>query len=156
MSLIDLPKCTSSQCSPMNEYVLFKYLLVRRARCVGAQVPRRTATCPSLSDRWKAVPARVQELLCSGPGERWYRTGVQHQADWLSIVQYKVQCSSACSRGNRRVGFVRRSARFSDKKKDLPGDIDSAIKALFELYDPAKKGFLSQCYCYYSYYDHCY
>ena len=32
------------------------------------------------------------------------------------------------------------SARFSDKKKDLPGDIDSAIKALFELYDPAKKG----------------
>lgn len=30
--------------------------------------------------------------------------------------------------------------RFSDKKKDLPGDIDSAIKALFELYDPMKKG----------------
>ena len=30
--------------------------------------------------------------------------------------------------------------RFTDKKKDLPGDIDSAIKALFELYDPLKKG----------------
>ena len=33
-----------------------------------------------------------------------------------------------------------RQVRFSDKKKDLPGDIDSAIKALFELYDPMKKG----------------
>ncbi|CAE7940319.1 DNAH7 [Symbiodinium necroappetens] len=32
------------------------------------------------------------------------------------------------------------NTKFSDKKKDLPGDIDSAIKALFELYDPAKKG----------------
>lgn len=33
--------------------------------------------------------------------------------------------------------------RFTDKKKDLPGDIDSAIKALFELYDPLKKGSLA-------------
>eukprot|EP00435_Cladocopium_sp_Y103_P060504 s1903_g22.t1 len=32
------------------------------------------------------------------------------------------------------------NTKFSDKKKDLPGDIDSAIKALFELYDPLKKG----------------
>ena len=30
--------------------------------------------------------------------------------------------------------------RFSDKKKDLPADVDAAIKALFELYDPLKKG----------------
>lgn len=32
------------------------------------------------------------------------------------------------------------NTKFSDKKKDLPGDIDAAIKALFELYDPLKKG----------------
>ena len=38
--------------------------------------------------------------------------------------------------------FVSQHLRFSDKKKDLPGDIDSAIKALFELYDPLKKGAL--------------
>eukprot|EP00442_Polarella_glacialis_P024664 CAMPEP_0115137118 /NCGR_PEP_ID=MMETSP0227-20121206/56805_1 /TAXON_ID=89957 /ORGANISM="Polarella glacialis, Strain CCMP 1383" /LENGTH=5027 /DNA_ID=CAMNT_0002544335 /DNA_START=143 /DNA_END=15226 /DNA_ORIENTATION=+ len=32
------------------------------------------------------------------------------------------------------------NSKFTDKKKDLPGDIDAAIKALFELYDPLKKG----------------
>jgi len=34
------------------------------------------------------------------------------------------------------------NTKFTDKKKDLPGDIDSAIKALFELYDPEKKGLI--------------
>jgi len=32
------------------------------------------------------------------------------------------------------------NTKFNDKKKDLPGDIDGAIKALFELFDPEKKG----------------
>jgi len=35
------------------------------------------------------------------------------------------------------------NSKFSERKKDLPGDIDAAIKGLFELYDPAKKGSIS-------------
>jgi hypothetical protein len=35
------------------------------------------------------------------------------------------------------------NSKFTAKKNDLPGDIESAIKALFELYDPEKKGVIS-------------
>ena len=102
-------------------------------------LPRRFSV--RRSGRWEAVPAGVQELLRSGPGQRWYGTGLQHQATRLHK-----SCSAEMfpywGGGESDMNGQSCSARFSDKKKDLPGDIDSAIKALFELYDPAKKGHL--------------
>jgi hypothetical protein len=35
------------------------------------------------------------------------------------------------------------NSKFSEKKKDLPADIDTAIKGLFELHDPEKKGMIN-------------
>ena len=103
-------------------------------------LPRRFSV--RRSGRWEAVPgwstrtASALDLAKDGTGQVYNTKPPDYTSPALQ------RCFLTGGGGESDMNGQSCSARFSDKKKDLPGDIDSAIKALFELYDPAKKGHL--------------
>jgi dynein heavy chain len=74
-----------------------------------------------------AKSPRTKQALSSGGGKSYK-------------LEYKNQFSLALAGDGTGEIY---NTKFSDKPKPLPGDIDGAIKALFELYDPEKKGTIS-------------
>jgi hypothetical protein len=71
-----------------------------------------------------AKSPRTKQALSSGGGKSYK-------------LEYKNQFSLALAGDGTGEIY---NTKFNDKPKSLPGDIDNAIKALFELYDPEKKG----------------